>query len=93
MAATISEILDDLSDYSDYEEVGSVDRAKRFITAARRFIALPSSQSDQGSAMGYTPAVMQQELAYARQYVAANQAATSASSSVRFLSAAEGFRR
>ena len=93
MAATIDEILDALSDNADFEEVGSVARARSFITAARRFLSLPSSQSDQGSSLGYTPQVVQQEMALARQYVAANQDPTSATSQVRFLSAAEGFRR
>ena len=93
MAATIDEILDALSDNADFEEVGSVARARSFITAARRFLSLPSSQSDQGSSLGYTPQVVQQEMAIARQYVAANQTPTAATSQVHFLSAAEGFRR
>ena len=93
MAATLTEILDALNDYSDFEEVGSVARARSFITAARRFLALPSNESDQGSSMGYSPQLVQQELAYARQYVRANQEATAGTSQVRFLSAAEGFRR
>ena len=63
MAATIDEILDALSDNADFEEVGSVARARSFITAARRFLSLPSSQSDQGSSLGYTPQVVQQEMA------------------------------
>ena len=93
MAATIDEILDALSDNADFEEVGSVARARSFITAARRFLSLPSSQSDQGSSLVYTPQVVQQEMAIARQYVAANQTPTAATSQVRFLSASEGFRR
>jgi len=93
MAATVTQILDDLSDYSDFEEVGSVARAKTFITACRRFLALPASQSDQGSSLGYTPQLIANELEFARRYVAANDTSSSAASSVRFLSASEGFRR
>lgn len=92
-AATLIDILDALNDYSDYEEVGSVSRARSFITAARRWLQLPSSSSEQGSAMGYTPAVIQQEISTARAYVAANDTSSSGSGSVRFLTAREGFRR
>lgn len=92
-AATLESILDSLNDYSDYEEVGSVERAHSYVTAARRFLQLPSSSSEQGSSMGYTPAAIQDEIANARAYIAANAAATPGSSAVRFLSASEGFRR
>jgi hypothetical protein len=92
-AATLSEILDALNDYSDYEEVGSVSRARSFVTAARRWLQLPTSSSEQGSAMGYTPAAIQQEIATARAYIAANDTSTAGNGAVRFLSAREGFRR
>ena len=91
-AASLSDILDNLNDYSDYEEVGSVSRAKSFITAAKRFLQLPSSQSDQGSALGYTHDSIQKELQYARNYVRANADLSSGTTSTRFLSVRSDFR-
>jgi hypothetical protein len=90
-AATLSEILDALNDYADYEEVGSVSRARSYVTAARRFLQLPSSQSDQGSAMGYTPQSIQNEIAQARAFIDAQ--ASASGGAVSFLTAREGFRR
>jgi hypothetical protein len=92
-AATLTEILESLNDYSDYEEVGSVSRARSYVTAARRFLQLPSSSSEQGSSLGYTPAAIQAEIATARAYIAANADDSSATGAVRFLTAREGFRR
>lgn len=93
-AATVTEILDNLNDYSDYEEVGSVSRAKSFITAAVRFLALPANEADQGSSAGYSMASVEKLLQHARAYVKANDTSTSnRSSSVRFLTADGGFRR
>lgn len=92
-AATLDEILDALNDYSDYEEVGSVSRAKSYVTAARRFLQLPTSSSEQGSSLGYTPASIQSEIATARAFIAANDDTPSSKSAVRYLSASEGFYR
>jgi len=92
-AATLAEILDDLNDYADYEEVASVARARSYITAARRFLQLPSSSSEQGSALGYTPAAIQSEIAVARAYIVAYDTSNANNKSVRFLSAREGFLR
>ena len=91
--ATLDAILESLNDYSDYEEVGSVARARSYVTAARRFLQLPSTSSEQGSSMGYTPQVIQQEIATARAFIDANTSTSSGGSAVRFLSASEGFRR
>ena len=92
-AATLDQILDALNDFSDYEEVGSVSRARSYVTAARRFLQLPSTSSDRGSALGYTPELIQAEIAVARAFIDANTSTSSGSSAVRFLSASEGFRR
>lgn len=93
-AATITQILDDLNDYADYEALGSVSRAKSFITAAVRFLGTPQSESDQGSSSSFSHDSVEKLLAHARHYVATNDTANAASSSaVRFLSASEGFRR
>jgi len=92
-AATLESILDDLNDYSNYEEVGSVARANSFITAARRFLALPSSSSEQGSSTGYTLEVIAEEIRVARAYVAANATTTANNSRVTFLSVGQGYHR
>lgn len=92
-APTVSELLEAIGDYADYEELASVSRARIYLTACRRFLALPSSQSDQGSAMGYTPQVIQQELEFVRRWIAQNDTSSRGGGSVRFLSAGEGFRR
>lgn len=93
-AATVDQILDALNDYSDFEELGSAARARSFITAARRFLALPSTSADQGSSMGYTPDMVRREMEVARAFVQANPSPSSADNSrVRFLVASEGFRR
>lgn len=92
-APTVTEILDDLGDYADYEEVNSVARARTYMTACRRFLALPSSQSDQGSALGYSSQFIQQELEFARRWIAQNDTSSRSQGSSRFLSAREGFRR
>lgn len=92
-AATLTQILDDLNDYSDYEEVGSVSRARSYVTAARRFLQLPSSSSEQGSSSGYTPQLIQEEIRLARAYIRANDTnVNSGNSQVRVLGIAEGFR-
>lgn len=91
-AATLSEILDAINDYSDYEELGSVSRAKSFITACRRFLALPNSQADQGSSMGYDHPTVAGLLQDARDFVAANDTSSSSTSRVRFFSFSNGFR-
>ncbi len=90
-APTVTEILDALSDYADYEEVGSVERARSYVTAARRWLQLPSTSSEQGSSMGYTPAAIQAEIETARAFIIANSGR--GRTAVQFLSARTGFMR
>lgn len=92
-APTVTEILDNLADYADYEEVNSVARARTYMTACRRFLALPSSSAEQGSSAGYTPQLIQQELDFARRWVAQNDTSSRSQGGSRFLSAKDGFRR
>lgn len=92
-APTVNELLESLGDYADYEELASVARARSYLTACRRFLALPSSQSDQGSAMGYTPQVIAQELEFVRRWIAQNDTSSRSGGSSRFLVAKDGFRR
>ncbi len=94
-AATLDEILDSLNDYSDYEEVDSLARARSFVTAARRFLALPSASAEQGSSSSYSVGEVSAQLRSAQAWIArklASASTTSAGSSVRVLSTAEGFR-
>lgn len=92
-AETVANILDNLNDYSDYEEQGSVARAKSFITAATRFLGLPANQTDQGSSLGYSPASVEKLLEYARAYVRANDTTSSnTNAKVRFFSVSGDFR-
>lgn len=93
MAATIDEVIDALSDNADFEEVGSVAKARAFITAANRFLILtPSSQSDQGSSLSMGLPQVQSLLASARAYVTQADQSSAMTSRVRFLSAREGWR-
>lgn len=85
----IGEIEDDLIEYADFEEVGSVGRARLFVTAAKRWLILrPESASDQGSSLSMSKSVVEGLLKRAQNYVAANAAAGSGGR-VRFLSATD----
>lgn len=92
---TLTELRDALWDNASFEEDSSATKAKAFITAATRWLALEAGQqSDQGSSLTYSHAQVEKLLQRARQYIAANPATTTANTSrVRFLSAGEGFRR
>lgn len=93
-APTISEIFDTLIDYADFEEVGSVERARTFASAAKRYLlAVPQSQGDQGSSMSMSVQQIENILSRALKYIANSVATTSASSgSVSFLGVGAGFR-
>lgn len=90
--ACIDEIYDDLLQLADFEEVGSVQRAREFITVANRWLILqPEEQQDQYSRIKFNTARIEALLVRARQYVRANDQSTAARSSVRFHSV-ENFR-
>ena len=90
-AKTLDEVIDDLLNNADFEELESLSKAQKFITAATRyFILAPSSASEAGSSMAINPPQVENLLQRARQVVA--EQATSRGS-VRFLATAEGFRR
>lgn len=94
MAATIDEVFDALLDNADFEEVGSVTKAKAFETAAVRYLFYaPQGMSDQGSSLTQSVQQIENLLNRARSYIKENATATASTTSVRFLSAAEGFRR
>lgn len=93
MAFAIADIEADLIDYADFEEVGSVSRAKLFITAAKRWLILrPESASNQSSSLSMSKSVVVDLLKRAQNYVAATAtAANGGSGGVRFMSV-ERFR-
>ena len=90
----IADIESDLLDYADFEEVGSVARARLFVTAAKRWLVLSAdSASNQSSSMTIGKSFVEKMLMQAREYVAANATTSSgASSRVRFLGAGVNFR-
>lgn len=94
MAVTIDTVIDNLLDNADFEEAASVTKARAFITAATQFLILsPQSQSDQGSSLTMSVAQIENLLKRARGYVEKNATDSASSTRVRFLTAAEGFRR
>lgn len=94
MAIDFDTIQADLLTYSDYEETGSVARAKLYITAAKRWLNLVAgSASNQSSSMTFNVQQIENELNHARAYVAANDTTKAGRrGSVRFLGGSRGFR-
>jgi hypothetical protein len=85
----ISEIESDLLDFADFEEVGSVSRARSFITAAKRWLILRAdSASHQSSSMTIGKTYVQDMLKRAQDFVSANSRA----GGVRHLGVGRGFR-
>jgi hypothetical protein len=90
----IADIESDLLDYADFEEVGSVARARLFITAAKRWLILRAdSASNQGSSLTIGKSFVESMLKRAQDYVAGNAATSGgASGRVRFLGAGLNYR-
>lgn len=90
--ATVTEITDLLEAALDYEETGSVTKAKSVITYASQLILKrPQSSGHGGSSAAYDVASLNQIKNDARLYVKANST-TNASPSVRFLGPSSSFR-
>jgi hypothetical protein len=90
----IADIEAELLDYADFEEVGSVARARLFITAAKRWLILrPSSASNEGSSLSLNTQQVESMMKRAQDYVASNaSAASGAAGGVRFLGVGSNFR-
>lgn len=89
--ATLAEVTEDLVDNCDFEEVGSLSKARAFITAANKYLILkPVSQSNQSSALSWDNARIESLLARARDFVSSNT--TGGAGSVRQLGVSSGFR-
>lgn len=87
---TIFEVEESLLENADFEEVGSVAKAKAFVTAARRWLVLkPQSASNQSSSMSMNAQQVADMMNAAQAFVDAND---SSRSNVRFLSVLQGFR-
>ena len=77
----------------DFEEVGSLAKAKAVVSAARAWMILrPESASDQSSSLQMGKEFVAEILISARRYVAANSAGATATTGTRFLSVTDGFR-
>lgn len=71
MARTIDEIITAMQDNADFEEVGSLTKARAFVTAAREYLILaPNSSADQGSSMTINAAQIEAQLRRAQAYAA-----------------------
>lgn len=69
----IADIEADLLDYADFEEVGSVARARSFVTAANRWlIGRAESASNQSSSLSIGKNYVDNMLKRAQAYVAQN---------------------
>jgi hypothetical protein len=90
----IADIEADLLDYADFEEVGSVARARLFITAANRWLILRAeSASNQSSSLSIGKSFVDTMAKRARDYVAANAATVAGGrGGVRFLGVGSSFR-
>lgn len=85
----IADIEADVLDYADFEEVGSVARARSFVTAANRWLILRAeSASNQSSSMSIGKGHVEGILRRAQAYVQAN----SSMGDVRFLQPGGFFR-
>jgi hypothetical protein len=89
----IADIESDLLDYADFEELGSVSRAKSFITAANRWLILRAeTASNQSSSLSIGKSFVQDMLKRAQDFVAANDSGSGSAGGVRFLGVGSNFR-
>ena len=87
----IADIETDLLDYADFEEVGSVARARSFITAANRWLILRAeSASNQSSSLSIGKQFVESMKTRAQAFVARN--ASNGENLTRFLHVGEFFR-
>lgn len=89
----IADIEADLLDFADFEDVGSVSRARSFVTAARRWLILRAeSASNQSSSLSIGKNYVDSMMKRALDFIAANAQSSGASGGVRFLGAGSNFR-
>lgn len=83
---TLESVEETLLDNADFEEVGSVSKAKAFVTAANRWMILsPESSSNQSSSLSMNKASVETLKARALAFIQVNdKRADGASSKVSF---------
>ena len=87
----IADIENDLLDYADFEEVGSVARARSFITASNRWLILRAeSASNQSSSLSIGKQFVEAMKTRAQAFVARN--AGNGTGQTRFLHVGEFYR-
>lgn len=88
---TIEQIEQTLLDNADFEEAGSVSKAKSFVTSAKRWLILrPNSAASAGNSLTLNSAQVEAMMHRAQEFIAAND--TTGSSRTRFLGM-DGFTR
>ena len=93
MSDQINEIVNDMLDNAGFEEAGDVEMAKRFVTAATKYLILtPAQQSDQGTSLTMSVNQIENLIIRARAYININ-ARRQGGTGTRFLNGREGFRR
>lgn len=76
MSVTLSDVQTALLDNADFEEDGSLAKAKAFQTAAKQwFILVPNSTSKEGASMSMHSQQIENLLKRANAYIAANDTA------------------
>ncbi len=91
MSNTIDEIINDLLENAGFEENDSLVEAKRFVTAATKWLLLtPQQQSDQGTSLTMGLNQVEKLLTRARTYVASKNRASGGGT--RFLNGRDNFR-
>ena len=76
-APTEAEVLEALIEYADYESADSIERARLFQTAARRWqLMRPVSSGDAGSTMAWDAAATASAIERVNAFIAAKLTAT-----------------
>jgi len=93
MSNTLDEILNDCLDNADFEEQNSVVKAKRFVTAATKYLLLtPAQQSTEGTSLTMSVHQIENLLVRARDYIQAKDTSGNTGVGTRFLSGRNDFR-
>jgi hypothetical protein len=88
---TIADVEADLLANADFEEVGSVSKAKAFVTAAKRWLIMrPNTAAHQGNSLSLNADIVKEMMDRAQNFIAVNN--TGASGNVLFLGV-NGFTR
>lgn len=71
-AITIESVHRAYLENADYDEVGSIEKAKKFVTAVRRMMSFAQSSANQSSSLSFDLATLQRERQQAEAYIAVN---------------------